>query len=147
MILRHSMDRFGSILTGLVLSGISAALWFSFEKWLFGVIMQETFPNFVLTKVEIAAIWGGLLMMSTALIGYRGLSALSYFVVPAWFAIIPMALAAAISEHGGWGALMTAQPAHHVGLATGITFVMDLYSRGDYSPGRHQVPDARSTVR
>ncbi len=130
VILRHSMGRFGSILTGLVLSGISAALWFSFETWLFGVIMQETFPNFVLTKVEIAAIWGGLLMMSTALIGYRGLSALSYFVVPAWFAIIPMALVAAISVHGGWGALLAAQPAHHVSLATGITFVIGLYIVG-----------------
>lgn len=130
VILRHSMGRFGSIIAGIIISGISAALWFAFETWLFGVIMQGVFPNHLITRVDVAALWGGLLMMSTALIGYRGLATLSYLVVPAWFAIIPMALAASIALKGGWPALMAARPGHPAGLAAGITFVIGLYIVG-----------------
>ena len=69
-------------------------------------------------------------MMSTALIGYRGLAGLSYLIVPAWFAIIPLALAAAISQKGGWSALATIQPPSPGTLAAGITFVIGLYIVG-----------------
>ena len=130
VILRHSMGRFGSIAAGIVVSGISAALWFAFETWLFGVIMNGAFPNSFITRVEIAAAWGGILMMTTALIGYRGLSLLSYLIVPAWFVILPMALAAAISQEGGFGVLMAAKPQNPAGLAAGITFVIGLYIVG-----------------
>lgn len=130
VILRHSMGRFGSIAAGIVISGISSALWFAFETWLFGVIMQGVFPDNFLTRVDVAAFWGGLLMMTTALIGYRGLAALSYLVVPAWFAIIPMALAASIALKGGWSALLAAKPEQPAGLAAGITFVIGLYIVG-----------------
>ncbi len=130
VILRHSMGRFGSIAAGIVISGISAALWFAFETWLFGVIMQGVFPESTIARVDVAAAWGGILMMTTALIGYRGLASLSYLVVPAWFAIIPMALAASIALKGGWDALMAAKPPQPAGLAAGVTFVIGLYIVG-----------------
>ncbi len=130
VILRHSMGRFGSIFAGIVISGISSALWFAFETWLFGVIMNGAFPHNILTRVDIAAAWGGILMMSTALIGYRGLAGLSYLVVPAWFAIIPLALAAAIDLKGGWTALAAATPPNPSTLAAGVTFVIGLYIVG-----------------
>ncbi|MCE4612761.1 MAG: cytosine permease [Desulfurococcales archaeon] len=130
VILRHSMGRFGSIAAGIVISGISAALWFAFETWLFGVILNGVFPESFLARVEVAAAWGGILMMTTALIGYRGLAALSYLIVPAWFLIIPLALAASISLKGGWDRLFAATPPEPAGLAAGITFVIGLYIVG-----------------
>jgi cytosine permease len=69
-------------------------------------------------------------MMTTALIGYRGLSLLSYLIVPAWFAIIPMALVVAINQKGGFDVLMAAQPENPAGIAAGITFVIGLYIVG-----------------
>ncbi|MCE4598796.1 MAG: cytosine permease [Desulfurococcales archaeon] len=130
VILRHSMGRFGSIAAGIVISGISAALWFAFETWLFGVIMNGVFPDSFLARVDVAAAWGGILMMTTALIGYRGLASLSYLVVPAWFLIIPLALAASISLKGGWDQLFSVEPENPQGLAAGITFVIGLYIVG-----------------
>jgi cytosine permease len=85
VILRHSMGRGVAMIAGLIISGISAMIWFAYETWLFGVIMQGVFPDIPFMRVEVASVWGGLLMMTTAIIGYRGLSVLSYFIVPAWF--------------------------------------------------------------
>jgi len=130
VILRHSMGRFGSIVASIIISGISAALWFAFETWLFGVIMEGAFPNNPLTSVGIASIWGGILMMTTAIIGYRGLSILSYFVVPAWFVIVTIALVNAIDLSGGWSALFAATPPSPASISTGITFVVGLYIVG-----------------
>ncbi|MDJ0269004.1 MAG: cytosine permease [Aigarchaeota archaeon] len=130
VILRHAMGRFGSIAGGIIISGISATLWFAFETWLFGVIMSGAFPGFPLTEVGIAAIWGGILMMITAAIGYRGISVLSYFIVPAWFVIITLGLAAAIDVNGGMDALLVAKPPSPADIGTGITFVVSLYIVG-----------------
>ncbi|MCS7145402.1 MAG: cytosine permease [Nitrososphaerota archaeon] len=130
VILRHSMGRAGAIIAGIVISGISATLWFAFETWLFGVIMAGTFPGVPGMDVGTAAIWGGILMMITAAIGYRGLSVLSYFIVPAWFVIVTLALTAAIDVSGGWAALLAARPPAPADIATGITFVVGLYIVG-----------------
>jgi len=130
VILRHSMGRVVAMIAGLILSGISAMIWFAYETWLFGVIMQGVFPDIPLMRVEVASIWGGLLMMTTALIGYRALSVLSYFIVPAWFVIIPMALTAAIDINGGWSALMAARPPTPMDIGAGITFTVGVYIVG-----------------
>ena len=130
VILRHSMGRVVAMIAGIIISGISAMIWFAYETWLFGVIMQGVFPGVPFMKVEVASVWGGILMMTTALVGYRALSILSYFIVPAWFIIIPMALAAAIDVNGGWDALLAAAPPQPMGIAAGITFTVGLYIVG-----------------
>jgi cytosine permease len=130
VILRHSMGRLVAMIAGIIISGISAMIWFAYETWLFGVIMQGVFPEIPFMRVEVASVWGGLLMMTTAIIGYRALSVLSYFIVPAWFVIIPMALAAAIDVNGGWGALMAATPPTPMGIGAGITFTVGVYIVG-----------------
>jgi cytosine permease len=130
VILRHSTGRGVAMIAGLIISGISATIWFAYETWLFGVIMQGVFPDIPFMRVEVASIWGGLLMMTTALIGYRALSVLSYFIVPAWFVILPMALAAAIDINGGWAALMAAKPPTPADIGVGITFTVGVYIVG-----------------
>jgi cytosine permease len=130
VILRHSMGRGVAMIAGLIISGISAMIWFAYETWLFGVIMQGVFPDIPFMRVEVASVWGGLLMMTTAIIGYRGLSVLSYFIVPAWFVIVTMALAAAIDMNGGWAALMAAKPPSPADISVGITFTVGLYIVG-----------------
>ncbi len=130
VIFRHSMGRLVAMVAGLIVSGISAMIWFAYETWLFGVIMQGVFPDVPFMRVEVASIWGGLLMMTTALLGYRGLSLLSYLIVPAWFVIIPMALIAAIEQNGSWSALMAAKPPTPMDIGMGITFTVGVYIVG-----------------
>lgn len=130
VILRHSMGRWLAAVAGIIISGISAMIWFAYETWLFGVIMQGAFPDIPYMRVEVASLWGGLLMMVTAIIGYRALSILSYFIVPAWFVIIPMALAAAIDVNGGWSVLLAAKPPTPMHIGAGITFTVGVYIVG-----------------
>ncbi|MDI5789226.1 hypothetical protein PO124_14700 [Bacillus licheniformis] len=56
--------------------------WFGWQVAFFGTTISEMFPGVWLAKPEVAIVWGGILMILTAFIGYRGLAALSFIAVP-----------------------------------------------------------------
>ena len=56
--------------------------WFAFQASFFGQTVNLIFPDNMLFSPNIAAVWGGLLMTSTAVFGFRGLAILSYIAMP-----------------------------------------------------------------
>ncbi len=133
---RYAFGRVGSWIVGVALITITTGIgWFAFETWLFGVIINVIGPvtgtaidN--LWTIGTAAIWGGILMMITAAVGYRGLSYLSYITVPGFVLLSIIGIWAAVEGAGGLGALSTAVPASPAPLTVGITGTVGTYIAG-----------------
>lgn len=82
MISRQAFGRNGAKLIGLIIP-ISLTGWYSFQCAFFGDTIQTMFPNAgIITDSAFATVWGGLLMMLTAIIGFKGLQYLSNIGVP-----------------------------------------------------------------
>jgi len=136
VILRHSFGRDGSKLAGAAVSGIGCGIgWFFIQAWMFGTVLQtiaaelwRTVPFWA--EAPVAAFWGAILMTLTAAFGYRGIAFLSYLAVPLFLIVLAGGSNAAISEAGGFGAAMSAQPAGSMGLGAAITAVVGMYVAG-----------------
>jgi cytosine permease len=64
--------------------GVCLAGWYAVQTGMFGQTINTLFPTGgILTSVEGASLWGGLLMLTSALFGMRGLAKLSVIAVPA----------------------------------------------------------------
>jgi cytosine permease len=87
ILVRHSFGRWGSnIISGII--AITLLGWFGWQCGFFGQTINAMFPGGgVITQPIVAGIWGGILMMTTAYIGYKGLAALSAFAAPLIFLI------------------------------------------------------------
>ncbi|MCY9411277.1 cytosine permease, partial [Bacillus haynesii] len=72
---RQAFGRYGSSLFGIVLALTLGIGWFGWQVAFFGTTISEMFPGVWLAKPEVAIVWGGILMILTAFIGYRGLAA------------------------------------------------------------------------
>jgi cytosine permease len=128
---RYAFGRIGSWVVGLALITLTTGIgWFAFETWLFGVIVNQIVPGNVFFSIGVASIWGGLLMTTTAMIGYKGLSWLSYLAVPGWFLLAVVGIWAAVDQSGGFGSLLTTQPADPKPLVVGITATVGTYIAG-----------------
>lgn len=130
MIFRYPFGRIGSMVMGIIASGIGAMLWFAVQTWLFGIIINTLIPGPIWTSIGVAALWGGILMMTTALYGYRAIVVLSFITVPLFFVLAITGLSVGIVEHGGLTALMAAEPAVAGTLAAGITMTVGFYAVG-----------------
>lgn len=129
--MRYPFGRIGAWIAGFLLITITTGIgWFAFEAWLFGVITAQLFPNVVIMSVGVAALWGGLVMTSTAVVGYRGLSVLSYLTVPAFVLIAIVGFWSSIATEGGFSALLAAEPANPLPLTQGVTAAVGLYIAG-----------------
>ena len=83
MLARHTFGREGSKVIGILLAAVMAG-WYAVQVGFFGSTMSALFPNGgIITSQYVAAFWGGILMMITAYMGYKGLNILSYIAVPA----------------------------------------------------------------
>lgn len=81
-LLERAFGKGGSPVVILVIA-ISLTGWYAVQTSLFGNVIHALLPKAgVLTQPNVASAWGGILMLSTALFGYRGLSFLSLFSVP-----------------------------------------------------------------
>jgi cytosine permease len=128
---RYPFGRIGSMLMGLLPSGLGAGLaWFAYETWLFGVMINSIAPGFWWSNIAVASIWGGILMAITSFGGFAWLVIFSYLTAPLFFLLSFIGLGAAIDTYGGWGALMTAQPANPSTIIVGITATVGLYVCG-----------------
>jgi len=123
--------RYGAFLWGLALAGITCGIgWFAVETWLFGIMMHDLVPDNPLMSVGVASIWGGLLMMTTAAIGIKGIAFLSYLTVPFWIVLASISFASGIMVGGGWEKVLTAQPAQPAPFGVGVAQVVGLYIAG-----------------
>lgn len=128
---RYAFGRVGSWVIGIALITVTTGIgWFAFETWLFGVIMNQLFPNNFFFTIGAASLWGGLLMTTTAIVGYRGLAYLSYLTVPGWVLLSVVGFWAAVDRGGGFGELFTAVPSNPQPLVVGITATVGTYIAG-----------------
>lgn len=126
-----SYGRYGAFLWGLAVAGLTCGIgWFAVETWLFGVMMHDLMPGNPLMSVGVASIWGGLLMMTTAAIGIKGIAFLSYLTVPFWIVLATISFSAGIMVGGGWEKILLAQPVRPAPFGVGVAQVVGLYIAG-----------------
>lgn len=130
MLLRYPLGKIGAAIGSLIVSAIPLIIWFAVETWLFAITVNVIYPGHPLTTIVASSVWGGLLMMVTAYVGYKALAILSYITVPFWYTLIAIGFAAAIDLTGGLEALWEVKPAAIAPLSVGITYVFGLYAAG-----------------
>ena len=113
--------RYGAMAMGAIIA-FTMLGWYAFQAGFFGLILNTMFPGYALTNPQIAALWGGLLMMVTAIYGYRGLAFLSFLSIPLLLMLIIAGDAALISRIG-FSTVLEAVPHERFTLATGITMM------------------------
>lgn len=119
MLSRHTFGRYGAIIVGLIFA-ITNWGWYAFQAGFFGDVINTMFPGHFLTQPNVAAFWGGCLMIITAMIGYKGLAFLSFLSIPLMLVIIAAGDAAIISNVG-LDKILAAVPSNPITLAQGIT--------------------------
>lgn len=119
MLARHAFGRYGAIIVGLIFA-ITNWGWYSFQAGFFGTVINTMFPGHFLTQPSVAAFWGGLLMILTAMVGYKGLAFLSFLSIPLMLVIITAGDAAIIAKIG-LDKILAMTPSNPITLAQGIT--------------------------
>lgn len=133
IILRYPFGYVGSWIWGLAASGIPSGIgWFSVQTWLFGVTVAAIAPvDSMFFDVGVAAIWGGFLMMVTAIYGYKGLSFLSYLAVPMFILVAIAGFMIGFDATANIGELFAIDPPEPgVAVSAGITAVVGSYIVG-----------------
>lgn len=125
MLARQAFGRYGANLLGVLLAITMGIGWFGWQISFFGMTLAEMFPGQWFAQPKIAMIWGGILMMFTALIGYRGLAAVSMIAVPLVVILSIWGLVEAVQHVGSWEALLHSQAkGDPLTLFNGITIVV-----------------------
>ncbi|MEM2221528.1 MAG: cytosine permease [Ignisphaera sp.] len=130
MLLRYPLGKIGAAIGSLIVSALPLIIWFAVETWLFAITVNVIYPGHPLTTIVASSIWGGILMMITAYIGYKALAVLSYITVPFWYTLIVIGFAAAVDLNGGFESLWRVGPSSIAPLGIGITYVFGLYAAG-----------------
>lgn len=130
MLLRYPLGKVGAAIGSLIVSALPLIIWFAVETWLFAITVNVIYPGHPLTTIVASSIWGGILMMITAYIGYKALALLSYITVPFWYTLIVIGFAAAVDLNGGFDILWRIGPTTMASLGVGITYVFGLYASG-----------------
>ncbi len=130
MLIRHSFGSIGSKIISVIFA-VTLVGWYGYQCGFFGNTIHAMFPNLgFISEPVVAGIWGGLLMMSTAFIGFKGLSLLSNIAAPAIFIISGIGLAIASAKIGGWNALMALQTGGTITIGAAITMVVGAFAVG-----------------
>jgi len=130
MLTRHSFGRQGSrIISAMV--AFTLAGWYAYQVGFFGITINTIFPNAgFLTDPKIAGLWGGLLMMSSAYIGYRGLSIISNIAVPAIIITSLLGIVKSVQASGGWERLTYLTTAGDLTTNAAIVVVVGCFAVG-----------------
>lgn len=137
---RHAFGRFGSRIVGLVWA-MSLTGWFAWQTGFFGETINIMFPNSAITQVGVATVWGGLLMMTTAIIGFKGLAILSSIAAPIILGMCLFGSYFAFSKVG-LSELSAIAPEDPESLAVGVTLVI-----GGWIVGAIMQPDVSRYVK
>ncbi|OZV12134.1 hypothetical protein CIW83_10945 [Tissierella sp. P1] len=122
MLARKPFGREGSKIVGLVFA-ISMLGWFSYQCGYFGETIHLLVPNAKWADPKIAALWGGILMMSTAIIGFKGMTALSMIASPLLLGMCLYSGIHAINQYG-YSAIVQSSVDNPASLGIGITIVV-----------------------
>jgi cytosine permease len=128
--LRPSFGNVGSQVWGTIVSGVPALGWFTVQTWLFGIIVNTIFPTAPWASVFWASIWGGILMLITAYIGFKGLAFFSYLAVPFFMLIAGFGVMIGVQQGGGFAGLASIAPASPAPFGVGVTEVVGMYIVG-----------------
>jgi len=122
---RQAFGRVGSGLFGILLSLTMGIGWFGWQVAFFGSTIEQMFPGHWFSDPNAAIVWGGILMISTAFIGYKGITYLSFIAVPLVVLLSIWGIVVAADESGGLGNLFSMQPTGtSLSLFAGITLVV-----------------------
>lgn len=137
----NAQSAFGESGAGFIISfvlGISLMGWFGIQCSVTGIAFSSMMAEMgVQVSVEISTLIWGLIMVSTAIIGYKALSWLNYIAVPALIILSVYGVVAAIRQYGVQG-LVELEPASPFPLLNGIAIVVGGFAVGaaiaaDYS--------------
>jgi len=134
-VMRYPFGRIGSSIVGTICSGIGAMAWFTFQTWLFGVLISTMLPGYWYTDIVVATIWSGVLMMLTSLYGIAAIIVLSYLVGPMFLLLSFIGAFASFAEFGGTPALLAFKPPSPLPIGTIITTVVGFYAVGSVIVG------------
>jgi cytosine permease len=130
LLARHAFGRWGSIIISLVLA-LTMGGWYSVQVGFFGTTIHAMFPNGgFITQVPVAAFWGGILMLITAYVGYKGLSILSNIAVPLIAVIAIVGIIAAVKAQSSWSAIFALTPESPMPISVGIVMVVGAFAAG-----------------
>lgn len=136
MLARYCFGRQGTKLFGSIIVIISIG-WYAWQLTFFGLTINELFPDVWWAHPRVAAVWGSVLMIITAMMGYRGLATLSYVALPFVVILSIIGLNRAVVETGSWTALSaTAISGQSIPFFTAVTIVV-----GNAAVGFIIIPD------
>lgn len=130
MLIRHSFGSAGSKIISVIFA-VTLVGWYGYQCGFFGQTIHAMFPNLgFISEPVVAGIWGGLLMMTTAFIGFKGLSLLSNIAAPAIFIISGIGLAVASAKIGGWDGMMAILPTGDITFGSAVTMIVGAFAVG-----------------
>lgn len=132
MINRFTFGEKGSYLV-IIVSSIAMFGWFGVTAGFFGESAQYTIHSATGLDIDpkVLALIGGLLMTSTAAIGYKAVERLSMFAVPLMLGMLLSMLFKMFSDAENTSALLNTPPEGHlIGLGTAISLVVGAFIVG-----------------
>ena len=137
MLLRESFGCIGSYIIAVLLVLVCIGF-FGIQCGFFGATIHAMFPNAgFITDTTVAGIWGGILMVTTAYVGYKGVEWLSNFASPIILIMCLVAVIFAIRKVGGL-AEFNALPVESTGVTVTSAAVTVI---GGYAMGTCLQPD------
>lgn len=120
---RFALGEFGAYAVSIIVA-IALFGWFGVQTQLFGASAQHIFKDLfgIEISVTVLAVIGGLLMTSTAVIGYKAIEKLSTLAVPL-MSILLLASLGKVLEEKSWSDIVSAAPTGDIlplGLAVSI---------------------------
>lgn len=132
MLMRQSFGVLGNYIIALLTAVVELG-WFGYQCGFFGSTIHTMFPDAgFITDPTVAGIWGGLLMMTTAYIGYKGLEILSNIAAPLILIMCIIGCGLAITKVGGLDAFneLSLENSGAMTIANGIVSVIGAYAIG-----------------
>lgn len=130
MLARHSFGRDGSRIVGVLVALVMLG-WFAVQVGFFGQTIEAMFPKGgFITQQHVAAFWGGIMMMTTAYFGYKGLNILSYVAVPLIAILAIVGMVFAVNSGGGWSAVNIIKPTGTMTLYAAIVAIVGSFAGG-----------------
>jgi len=150
----NAESAFGSQGAGIVISfilGVSLMGWFGVQTGVTGVAFSSMMAELgVDISVSVSTLIWGLIMMSTAIIGYKALSFLNYIAVPALIVLCVYGIVLAAGEYG-WQGLLQLEPSSSMPVFSGVAMVVGGFAVGaaiaaDYSRYNKNRTDAALSI-
>lgn len=130
LLARHAFGRTGAKIIG-ALWACTLLGWFAVQTGFFGQTIHAMIPDGgFLAYPKVAALWGGLLMMLTAYLGYKGIEALSIIAIPALVQLAMWGIHATVSRADGWESLFAITPHSPISFTDGVVLIVGSFAVG-----------------